>query len=402
MLMQPPRRSGNLSGVSTSRKAEVIVVGLGAMGSATCFQLACRGVSVIGIDRYEPPHTYGSTHGDTRITRVAVGEGAEYVPLVRRSHELWREIEHQTGAQLLTHSGGLILGRAGGSFLSQTRAVARQYGIAHENLSSAELAQRFPTFVIDEATDGYYEPEAGHVRPEAAVRAQLQLAVRHGARLRLGERVDEWTASSHGVSVRTDAATYQAQQLVLCPGAWISQLLPEADDLFAVYRQLLYWFPIRTNFEQWRDAPIFAWEFAGPRAEFSHLIGFYGFPAVDGGAGGVKVATESYEHTTTPDGRQHPATPAEITAMNERYVAPHLRWLDAAPLRTVSCLYTSTRGNRFVIGRHPGHDAVIVLSACSGHGFKHSAAIGEAVAQLVTAGDTDLDLSQFTLSQASK
>ena len=115
----------------------------------------------------------------------------------------------------------------------------------------------------------------------------------------------------------------------------------------------------------------------------------------------MKVATESYEQTTTPDGRQHPATPDEITAMNERYVAPHLRGLDAVPLRTVSCLYTSTRGNRFVIGRHPGHDAVIVVSPCSGHGFKHSAAIGEAVAQLVTTGDTDIDLSQFAFSPAS-
>jgi sarcosine oxidase len=401
MLMQPPRRSGNLSGVSTLRKPEAIVVGLGAMGSATCFQLARRGVSVIGIDRYEPPHAYGSTHGDTRITRLAVGEGPQYVPLVRRSHELWREIEHQTGARLLTQTGGLILGHPGGSFLTQTRAVARQHGIAHENLSSSELAERFPTFVIDQVTEGYYEPEAGHVRPEAAVRAQLQLALGHGARLQLGERVTEWTASAHGVSVHTDAATYQAEQLVLCPGAWIPQLLPEAGDLFAIYRQLLYWFAIRAGFEQWRDAPIFAWELPGPVAEFSHLIGFYGFPAVDGPAGGVKLATESYEQTTTPDGRQHPATPAEITGMNERYVAPHLRWLDAVPLRTVSCLYTSTRDNRFVIGRHPGHDAVIVVSACSGHGFKHSAAIGEAVAQLVATGGSDIDLSQFTFTPAS-
>ena len=384
------------------RNADVIVVGLGAMGSATCFQLAARGVSVIGIDRYEPPHPYGSTHGDTRITRVAVGEGPEYVPLVRRSHELWREIEHQTGAQLLTQPGGLILGHAGSPFLSQTRAVARQYEIAHENLSGAELVRRFPMFAIDEETEGYYEPEAGHVRPEAAVRAQLQLARRYGARLQLGEHVDEWTASANGVSVRTDAANYEAQQLVLCPGAWISQLFPEAWDIFAVYRQLLYWFPIRAGFEQWRDAPIFAWEFAGERANFSHLIGFYGFPALNGPAGGVKVATESYEQTTTPDGRQHPATQSEINGMYERYVAPHLRWLEAAPLRTVSCLYTSTRGNRFVIDRHPNHDAVIVVSPCSGHGFKHSAAIGEAVAQLVTIGDSELDLSSFSFSQVSR
>ncbi len=384
------------------RKTEVIVVGLGAMGSATCFQLASRGVSVTGIDRYDPPHPYGSTHGDTRITREAVGEGPEYVPLVQRSHQLWREIEDQSGAQLLTRSGGLILGHTGSRFLSQTRAVARQYGIAHENLSGAEVAQRFPVFAVDGQTEGYYEPEAGHVRPEAAVRAQLELASRHGARLRLGERVDAWAASAHGVTVRTEDATYEAQQLVLCPGAWISQLFPEAADIFAVYRQLLYWFPIREGFEHWRDAPIFVWELAGQWADFTHLIGFYGLPAIDGPAGGVKVGTESYEQTTTPDGAQHPATHSESNDMYEHYVAPYLPWLAPVPLRTASCLYTSTRGNRFVIDRHPDHDAVILVSPCSGHGFKHSPAIGEAVAQLVTRGEADLDLGPFTFSQATR
>jgi sarcosine oxidase len=382
--------------------AEVIVVGLGAMGSATCFQLAARGVSVIGIDQYHPPHPYGSTHGDTRITRLAIGEGSEYAPLVRRSHELWREIEQQTGAQLLTQSGGLILAHAGGRFLTQTRAVARQYEIAHENLSSAEVRRRFPMFAVDGETEGYYEPEAGYVRPEAAVQAQLELARRHGARLRLGERVSAWAASAEGVTVSTDAATYQAQQLVLCAGAWISELFPEGSDVFAVHRQLLYWFPIREGYDQFRDSPIFVWEFQGEQRDFTHLVGFYGFPAVDGPAGGVKVAAESYERTTAPDGRQHPATQAEIDAIYARYIAPSLPWLGAEPVRTVSCLYTCTRRSRFVIDRHPAHDCVLIVSPCSGHGFKHSAAIGESVAQWVARRATDIDLSGFSLSQAAR
>lgn len=392
--------SGKVRGMNTLRNADVIVVGLGAMGSATCFQLAARGVSVIGIDRYEPPHPYGSTHGDTRITRLAIGEGPDYVPLVRRSHELWREIEQQTGAQLLTRSGGLILAHAGDPFLNETRAVARQYRIAHENLSSAEVIRRFPMFAVDRETEGYYEPGAGYLRPEAAVRAQLELARRHGAQLRLGEHVEEWTASANGVTVSTDAETYEAQQLVLCAGAWISQLFPEGRDIFAVHRQLLYWFPIREGFEALRDLPIFIWELEGEKQDFTHFVGCYGFPAVDGPAGGVKVATESYAKTTTPDGEQHPATQAEIEEMYERYVAPHLPWLGADPLRTVSCLYTSTRGSRFVIDRHPEHEAVFIVSPCSGHGFKHSAAIGESVAQWVTERASDIDLSAFSLSQA--
>ncbi len=378
------------------------MVGLGAMGSATCFQLAAGGVSVIGIDQYQPPHPYGSTHGDTRVTRLAIGEGPEYAPLVRRSHELWREIEQQTGARLLTQSGGLILAHAGGRFLAQTRAVARQYEIAHRDLSGAEVRRRFPMFAIDGETEAYYEPGAGYVRPEAAVRAQLQLARRRGARLRLGERVTGWTASGGRVTVTTDAATYQAEQLVLCAGAWIPALFPEGDDVFAVHRQLLYWFPIREGYEQLRDMPIFVWELEGERRDFTHLVGFYGFPAVDGPAGGVKVATESYERTTTPDGRRPPATQAEIDEMYERFVGPHLPWLGAKPIRTVSCLYTCTRQSRFVIDRHPAHDSVLIVSPCSGHGFKHSAAIGESVAQWVTEGTTEIDLSGFSLSQASR
>jgi sarcosine oxidase len=388
--------------VNASRSADVIVVGLGAMGSATCFQLAARGVSVIGIDRYAPPHAYGSTHGDTRVTRLAVGEGLEYVPLVRRSHELWHEIEEQTGARLLTQSGGLVLAHAGSPFLEQTRAVADDQQIAHEDLSSAEVRQRFPMFAVDQETEGYYEPEAGYVRPEAAVRAHLELARRHKAQLQLGEHVVGWTASTRGVSVSTGTGTYEAQQLVLCAGAWISQLFPEGKDIFAVHRQLLYWFPIREGFEQLRDSPIFVWEFEGGKQDFTHFVGCYGFPAVDGPAGGVKVATESYDQTTMPDGRQHPATAAEIEDIYERYIAPHLPWLGADPLRTVSCLYTNTRGSRFVIDRHPVHEAVLIVSPCSGHGFKHSAAIGESVAQWLTEGASNIDLSAFSLSQAER
>jgi sarcosine oxidase len=378
----------------------VIVIGLGAMGSAACHQLAARGAGVIGIDRYSPPHVYGSTHGDTRMTRLAVGEGAEYVPLVRRSHQLWREMEALTGVSLLTQPGGLVLGAAANPFLSQTRALARQHGIAHENLSSAAVAERFPMFTIDEGTEGYLEPGSGYVRPERAVRAQLSLARRHGASIRLGERVEEWTTSAAGVRVSTATQVYEADQLVICAGSWISRLFPEGGRIFSVYRQLLFWFPIRAGYERLRDMPVFVWEFGGDRAGVEHLLGFYGFPAIDGRHGGVKVATEVYDETTMPDGRQHPATPGESEAMYRRYIAPHLPWLGPGPLRTVSCLYTSTHASRFVIDRHPDHDAVLIVSPCSGHGFKHSPAIGEAIAQWVIDGASEIDLAPFALSRA--
>jgi sarcosine oxidase len=388
--------------MSTVQSAEVIVVGLGAMGSATCLQLAARGVSVIGIDQHQPPHPYGSTHGDTRITRLAIGEGSEYVPLVRRSHELWGEIEDQTCATLMTRTGGLMLGPAGSEFLGQTRASARDYGITHENLTNAQIADRFPMFKLGREIEGYYEPEAGYVRPEAAVSAQLGLARRHGARLCLRERVNRWSADLSGVTVETVSGTYVADQLILCAGPWITELLPEGREIFAVYRQLMYWFPIIEGCDRLRDMPIFVIDFGGGREGFVHLDGFYGFPAIDGPEGGLKVATESYERATTPDGRQHPATRDEIAAMYERCIAPHLPWLGPEPVRTVSCLYTSTRGSRFAIDRHPEHERVVIVSACSGHGFKHSPAIGEAVAELLADGSTAIDLSPFRLSAARR
>src|SRR5256885_601120 len=143
------------------------------MGSAACSQLAARGVSVIGIDQYVPPHPWGSTHGETRITRLAIGEGREYVPLVRRSHDLWREIEQETGTQLLTQPGVVILARPSSPFLHETRAAAREYGIEHQDLTNAEVRARFPMFAVDEQTEAYHEPAAGYVRPEPAVAAQL-------------------------------------------------------------------------------------------------------------------------------------------------------------------------------------------------------------------------------------
>jgi sarcosine oxidase len=379
-----------------------IVVGLGAMGSATCLQLAKRGASVIGIDQYAPPHAYGSTHGDTRITRLALGEGPEYIPLVHRSHQLWRELEEESGARLLTQCGGVILGRPGSAFFERTRTLAQRFGIKHEYLDNVQLRRRLAMFAVDEEIEAYYEPGAGIVWPETAVRAQLQLARRQGAELRVGEQVRMWSASGDGVAVTTNVATYTADRLVLCAGAWLPQLFDEARGLFAVYRQLLHWFEIRDGYEQLRDMPVFVWDFGGERPEYVHLDGFYGFPAVDGPGGGVKLGTETYESTSAPDGRQHPATQAQSDDLYRDYVRERLPWLGPRTLRTASCLYTSTRGNRFVIDQHPQHAAVLIVSACSGHGFKHSPAIGEAAARWATGADAvpGLDLSPFQLALA--
>lgn len=373
----------------------MIVVGLGAMGSAVALRLARRGLRVVGLDRFHPPHAQGSTHGETRITRLAIGEGSEYVPLVLRSHELWRELERETGGALLHQTGGLVLGDAGHPFLEQTRAAAVQYGIAHENLSPAQLRQRFPMFGVSRDTEAYLEPQAGYVRPEAAVAGQLSLARAAGAELLLDERVVSWNAGSSGVAVTTPRRSVEAAQLVLCAGPWIVGLVPEADPLFAIQPQTLHWFPIRRGYEALRDMPIYIWAVDTDLDEFAHGMGFYGFPAVDGPDGGVKLATEVYGTNVDPDGAWREQLGQRAGQFYQRHVAERLPWLGPEPVRTVPCLYTSTRGSRFIIGRHPQHPNVMIVSACSGHGFKHSAAIGEGVAESIATGRTSEVLRPF-------
>jgi sarcosine oxidase len=378
-------------------RADVIVLGLGAMGSAVALRLARQGLRVIGLDQFEPPHDRGSSHGDTRITRLAIGEGIDYVPLVMRSHELWQELERETGTRLLHQTGGIVLGEPGHPFLDGTRTAALEYGITHRNLSSSELRRRFPMFEAGSRTEAYYEPAAGYVRPEPAVALQLSLARAAGAELHLGEAATSWDADSGGVSVTTGRRTVNADQLVLCAGAWITKLWPAAGSLFAIQPQCLHWFPILHGYDALKAMPIFIWAVDTDPDEFAHGMGFYGFPALDGPAGGVKLATEVYGPSVDPDGPWREELGDRAARFHDRHVAERLPWLGPEPLRTVPCLYTSTRGSRFIIDRHPQQHNVMVVSACSGHGFKHSAAIGEAVARTIVTGEIASVLKPFGL-----
>jgi sarcosine oxidase len=383
---------------------DVVVVGLGAMGSAIAYQLAKRGARVVGLDRYAPPHAHGSTHGETRITRQAIGEGEVYSPFAIRSHQLWREIEAATGTDLLTVTGGLILSSAsaGGvvhvaEFLATTIAAARRYGIAHEVLDAQEIRRRFPPFRVQDEETGYFEPGAGFVRPERCVAAQLELARRHGAALRLGEEAVEVRPDGAGVVVRTPAESYRADQVVLSVGPWLPGLLPpEHARHFQVTRQVLYWFAPAGPVEPFEPGrfPVFIWEPAGVPD------GIYGFPAIDGAGGGVKVAPAGYgERMATADAPRRPVTDEEIAETYQTLVAPCFPGLSPTCLRAATCLYTVTADSGFVIDRHPEHPRIVLVSPCSGHGFKHSAAIGEAVAEWVTEGRSRLDLGPFALAR---
>ncbi len=385
----------------TSHTYDVIVLGLGAMGSAALYQLAKRGKRVLGIDRFSPPHRFGSSHGDTRITRQAIGEGDEYVPLVMRSHEIWRELEAATRRSLLSEAGGLILSsnpdarHHGAPFFDQTVSAAKRFGIEHSLLDPAEVRRRFPQFKVSDDTRAYYEPGAGFVRPEACVETQIDVAKELGAEVHIGETVLEYTAGATSVTVRTDRGSHEAEQLVVTAGPWLPALLGDPyRDLFRVYRQVLHWFDADlTRFPP--DSPIFIWELG---ANPDDLI--YGFPPVDGPGGGFKVAADDFSRPLDPNaGSLQPASDEEGAAMYERYVAPNIAGTHPAVLRSEPCMYTLTPDYRFVIDRLPGQPNVLFASACSGHGFKHSAAIGETLAELAATGESTIDISAFRLSR---
>lgn len=377
---------------------DVAIVGLGAVGSAAAFQLARRGVRVLGIDRHAPPHTHGSTHGGSRITRKAIGEGEAYVPMVLRSYELFREIEALTGQALLTETGGLWISSDRRlatthveNFFENTLAAARRFGITHEALTPAEVRGRFPQFAIRDNELAYYEPEAGFLRPEACVSTQLALAARHGAQLRTHERVLRFDERPSGVAIETDKGNYLAARLIVAAGPWLRELVPlRLGTRFTVTRQVQYWFELHDAARFRAPAfPVFIWELQ----EASHVI--YGFPTTDGRT--LKVATEEYTHAVEMGGEEDvpQASLAEMHRMHSRLVAPYLPGVGPECVKAATCLYTATPDFRFVIDRMPGYERVILASPCSGHGFKHSAAIGEALADLAMERAPRLDLSPF-------
>ncbi len=381
----------------------VIVVGAGAVGAAILYQLASRKVAVTAIDRYAPPHDMGSSHGETRITRLSVGEGDRYAPLVQRSHEIWRALEASEGARLMTRTGGLIMGPRDGApihhgkdaFVERTIALAERTGIAHEVLGPTEITSRYPQFSLRGNEIAYFEPEAGMLAPEACVRVQLAAARSHGATIRNNEQVLAITQDSGGVSVRTTRETLRASRCVVAAGPWIGQLIGGVmARKTAVYRQTLHWFAANdpAPYAPGRF-PIFIWMHGTTQEDY-----LYGFPETAPGTG-VKVASEQYAIASDPDAVHRAVSDEESAAIYGRHVEGRLRGVSARVINAKACLYTVTPDAGFIIDQAPGMDRVTVVSACSGHGFKHSAALGEAIAEQIADGGSHIPLDEFALSR---
>ena len=377
-------------------KTSVIVIGLGAMGSAAAQHLATRGCHVLGFDRFRPPHTLGSSHGQSRITRQSYWEDSRYVPLLLRAYDLWRKLEADTGQSLLHLTGGLMIGPTSGDLVARSAHSATSFNLSHELLSAAQLQQRFPAFTVDEAISALWEQKAGYLLPEACVQQQLNQASKAGADLHYDEPAISWQATPGGaVSVQTARGTYHADHLVITAGPWAPQILESMQLPLQVTRQVLYWFEPASHGELFQPDrfPVFLLQSEGDP------IVLYGFPSIPTGLPGVKVALHGSADVCTPESVLRELRPQDELAIRTRLnrMIPLLG--GGRLLHAETCLYTMTPDEHFLIDQHPEFSQVTIAAGLSGHGFKFASVMGEILADLATGNTPPYDLDLFSINR---
>jgi sarcosine oxidase len=371
-------------------KYDVVVVGLGAMGSAALSALARRGARVLGIERFTPGHDKGSSHGGTRVIRLGYFEHPSYVPLLRRSYELWRELEAASGQALLHITGIAEIGAPDGMVVPGTLLASRTHDLPHEVLEARALMERFPAFRIPPDFVGVVQPDGGFVAVEPAIDAQLALAKAAGAEVLTGTTVQSIAPHRNGVRISIEGDRIDAGQAIVSAGPWVKRLLPDLPVQLRVTRQVMAWF-----------RPLDAAPFAGGRfpvfvLESRHGV-HYGFPPY--GADRVKVAKHHHADQAVDPDRYDRTVSAADESLIRSALADHIPAASGRLLAAKTCLYTMTPDGDFIIDRMPGATDIIVASPCSGHGFKFAPAIGEILAELATAGTSRHDISRFRIGR---
>jgi sarcosine oxidase len=357
---------------------DIIVIGLGGMGSAAAFHLARRGAKVLGIEQFGLAHDRGSSHGESRLIRKAYFESPAYVPLLERAYVLWDELSEHAGRALLHRTGLLLIGRRDEtSATERARAVAEKYAITTEELGVNDARARFPQLVIGDDDVLLWEPGAGYLEVEACVEAHANAAERAGATLNFGERVVSVRQGASSVTVVTDSATYEARKLVVTAGPWASKLLASFGLPLRVHRVVQSWYAAPATYEASAGMPCFAYD--------SEQGFFYGFPRR---GGEIKLAEHAADAEVDADTVDR-AVCAEDSARTSAFAARALRDVSPLPTRSKVCLYTMTPDEHFIIDRH---ENIVFAAGFSGHGFKFATVIGESLAELTLEGRTTLDL----------
>ena len=369
---------------------DAIVLGLGGMGSATLFHLARRGLRVLGLERFDLVHEYGSSHGLTRIIRLAYWEHPSYVALLRRAYELWRELESLAGERLLHITGSVDAGPEGGAIFEGALRSSRLHGLAHDVMDGAELQRRFPGYRLPKQLRCLYQPEGGFLLPERCDVAHVEQALAHGAEVHCREPVLEWGAASGRVWVRTARGRYEAGRLVVCAGPWASKLVPELDGLAVPERQVLAWLqPTRPDYFRPGVFPVFNLEVEEGR--------YYGFPSflIPGFKFGRYHHRGENVDPDAVDREPHPEDEELLRSFARRYFPE-----GAGPtLMLKACLFTNSPDRHFILDHHPAHPEVLVAAGFSGHGYKFCSVIGEVMADLVQDATGRHDIEFFSLKR---
>jgi len=361
-------------GVAMTDGYDVIVVGVGAMGSATCYQLASRGVRVLGLEQFAIPHDSGSSHGISRLFRLAYYEHPDYVPLLRQAMALWHRLEAESGQRLVYQTGLLYLGKPDGEVIAGSLRSGQQHGLPLEQVGRAEVARRFPQFVMPDDFVAMHELTAGFLLSERCIAAHVDVALQHGADIRGNEAVITWSADAHGASVTTTRGTYHADRLVFCGGAWSEKLISGLGVPLRVSRQVMGWVQPKDP-AAFRLGKFPCWAVDPDDGSL-----FYGFPMTADGAG-LKLARHLPGPTVDPDTLDRQPVAADDSEFRPA-LKQHLPSADGPVVSMRVCMYTNSSDGHFILDRHPQHENVFVAAGFSGHGFKFASVVGQAMAEM--------------------
>lgn len=376
--------------VSDERR-DVIVVGVGGMGSAATYHLARRGLDVLGLERFDVPHMQGSSHGITRIIRQAYYEHPSYIPLIERAYELWDDLAEETGRDVIHRTGSIDAGPEDNVVFTGSKESCEQYDIPHEVLTGKALNERFPGYNLPEDYKGVYQPDGGFVVPEQAIVGHAEAAMAEGADIRARQRVQGWEATSDdGVRVETADGSHEADRLVLAAGAWNYKFVDALEGLAVPERQVLAWFQPESP-ALYRPDEFPVWNLSVPEGRF------YGLPIYD--VPGMKLG--KYHHRdedVDPDDWDREPN-AEDERLLREFAEKYFPEGTGSTMRLATCMFTNSPDEHFILDTLPEHPQVTVGAGFSGHGFKFASVIGEILADLTADGDTDHPIEMFRLSR---
>lgn len=374
----------------TKNNSDVIVIGLGAMGSASSYYLSKEGIDVIGFDSYKPPHSLGSSHGQTRIIREAYHEGTSYVPIVKRAYDLWEDLNHESDENLISQFGGIILGNDG-DHIKKALKSADKYNIPIDQLDSYQIKDRFPVLNPPSNFTGLYEKRSGAVFPEKSILFMHEQARKNGARLFYDEKVLSWKKKSSSYQVETNKATYFTDKLIFSSGAWIKDLMPDINLPVKIERQVLFWLEPKKNKEFFESdmMPNTGWD-------LDNGLEFYTQPNLE--KKGFKVANHHNGEFISPNNLNRETKEEDIITIRS-FLEEYIPDGNGKILDSKVCIYTDTPDFDFILDFSPVDENIIICSPCSGHGFKFTPAIGEICSKMIKREKIPFDISEFSINR---